>query len=206
MTQVSNGTSSSASKTKIKIKVDDKTVYHSAALEEPVIDNFTPEALEKTLTAFKNPESITGSVEIQVGKKKVFIVAEGRVITDDLDLIGACRNLPQDKRIDFESLLLKAQGMKLAHTTSLLLKRIEEPKRDGSLRCVGWNYIFTLQQDKLSVMAKDGRGEILNNQGFTAIATEQDKQKLAQLEEAASYMDLTETHHQPEQQYHIKMR
>ena len=94
----------------------------------------------------------------------------------------------QEVNIQFNSTLKEAKGKTLAEYANQILKVFGKPQDDGSVQTEGRDYILSQKDNDLSVTAKDGRGEVLNNNGFTDIATDNDVAVLQKMAEVIEHL------------------
>jgi hypothetical protein len=184
----------------IEIKVDKDCLYKSKIGQEPTENRLTGKNIQQIQTAFENPRSLKGSVSIFIGKEKVFHAQNGKVIKDSLQLIPELKQSPKGllglfkPNPETEIELKLAEALKVDNAKELvqhanqMLDALGTRNDDQSLRYEGNNYILSKKDQQLSVVSKDGRGEILNNNGFTKIATDEDKSNLNRIEEVANQL------------------
>lgn len=136
----------------------------------------------KLLTALAQPEELIGGVAIWVNKEIVFLAEDGKVIEDSL-------NLGMQVKEKFEDTELKeVEGKKLLKYVSTILT-VFGKKENDCLKYEGKYYSFSEKGGEIRVVNKEGQ-EILNNQGFTDIASKEDMNSLNKLEEIVDTLKL----------------
>jgi hypothetical protein len=160
----------------ISIKIDKETVYQSKIAQKPVQDTLTEEGINQIRTALENPQQLKGSLSIFIGKEKFFHAKNGKVITDYLKLAREPREREAIIQIQekFEEVVVAGSGKEIANLAARMLDFIGETNQRQEVEYIGNKYIFTKKGAELSVTCKNGRGEIVNQDGFTEVANEQD--------------------------------
>lgn len=173
----------------IVIQVGKDRVYKSKLNQEPTENKLTPEHIKQIQIALEKPQELKGSVSILVGDERIFHAKDGQVIEDTLSLTSSEQQLSIriNQKIDApnqgrgKDSVVQAIGRGLAHKASKMLAFLGKRAEDNSLQYESNNYIFTQKEKQLSIVAKDGRGEILNQNGFTEVATDKDITSLQQI-------------------------
>ncbi|MBA3920215.1 MAG: hypothetical protein H0X31_00330 [Nostocaceae cyanobacterium] len=121
-------------------------------------------------------------------------------VDNRLSSLGAKANEINQK---FDNTFKEAKGKMLVECASRVFSVLGERQDDGSVRYESKNYVFTQKDKQLSVIPKDGRGvEVLNNNGFTSSATDNDITSLQKVEEAAEQLKVD---HAPSQSRSLKL-
>lgn len=196
----------------VTVKVDGQTVYENIKGRE-TRNSLQAQTIQTVKTTITNPESLKkGSISIYIGDEKVFQVKDGKVLKDDLELVST----PQQKQnpdielhLDIEK--MKGKGMGLAarakEILSNLLQRKEiETTPEGIVSYQSGNYIFSCQNEQLSVISKEHGQEVLNSSGFTDKASEQDIKLLQKVEPAAASLKQLDSLHQQQLQPQISLK
>lgn len=208
--------------TGVTVKVEGKDVYKSLPNKNPTLNNLQPEHIEKFKTALTNPSNLKGSVIVLMENKKVFEVKDGQVIKDDLQLIlKAPKQMQEQQEPDIELHLdtqkLKEKGNIIANCARGILNSLRGDKEviqasDGTCCYTSVNYIFSLRNDKVSVVSKETGQLVLNNDGFTDEASQKDIKLLQKVVQAAAVMNQNnvqqqqQLHQQNQPQFTLKMR
>jgi len=86
----------------------------------------------------------------------------------------------------FNDAYRETKGKLLVECASKVLNLLGKyNEEDGSVRYESKNYLFIQKDKHLTVLPKDGRDEVLNNNGFTEAATDEDINNLQKVEKAA---------------------
>jgi hypothetical protein len=139
--------------------------------------------VEQLKTALKNPSEMQGLISISINQERVFCVKDGEIIQDSLHLLS---EQSHEKEIEdrLDSAFREVEGKNLLKYISTALVILgTESKEDNSMGFESKNYIFTEKNGQLSVRAKDYGQEVLNNDGFTEMATMDDITRIQGLEE-----------------------
>jgi hypothetical protein len=132
---------------------------------------------------------LEGSVIILADNKKVLHVEDGKIIQDSFDIIPqtATRNLIREC---FDIAKREIEGKDLIkYITSMMEVFGNYSPKDNLLHYESKNYIFSQKDEQLKVTAKDGNREVLNDSGFTKVATDSDMTNLQKLKDI--YEELT---------------
>lgn len=194
--------------TGVTVKVEGKDVYKSLQGKNPSLNNLQPEHIDKFKTAITNPSLLKGSVSIFMENKKVFEVKEGQVLKDDLQMILSAPKQQQDDNIELhlETQKLKANGCNIVTSAKQLLNSFCNRKEinqasDGTCCYTSGCYIFSCKEDRVAVVSKQTGHVVLNNDGFTDKASEQDIKMLQKVVLAAEKLrEMENVQQQQEQQ------
>ncbi len=151
----------------MELQIDKPGSINYSRLPENTIDEYDVFLLS---TALVEPENLTGVVAISLDGQQVLHVKDGQVVQDSLGLIYN----QQKEQADLEGQMRATEGKRLLPYAKALLDICGQSTLDGSKRWEGNRYIFTEQGGQLTVTAKDGEREILNNEGFTELASNED--------------------------------
>jgi hypothetical protein len=170
----------------ISIHLGRERVYQAEFGKKPRENKLTDKTMQQIQAALTNPKQLKGTVNIYLGGDKVFQAKDGKVLTDSLQLIPDPQMQEQIIQIqdNFEGAVIEAKGKQVADLADLLLHLVGKTEPDSSVQYTSNYYIFSRKDDnQISVSCKDGRGEILNNNGFTEVADSQDYELLSQIED-----------------------
>jgi hypothetical protein len=169
----------------ITVKVGKADVYKSVIDKQATKDNLSEDNIKQIQIAIQEPEKLKGSVSISIGNEVIFHAKDGKVIKDSVKLTP---DQKQDRIPEIISLQLDAtqrenQGKNIAGQAKEMLAYLGTfNETEGSVNFESTNYFFTVKDNLLSVNAKDWRGEVLNDNGFTEIATNGDIENLQKIE------------------------
>ncbi len=100
----------------------------------------------------------------------------------------------KDINQEFKNTLNEAKGKELAKSASKMIAILGKFNReDETVRYESNNYIFTQKDKLLSVVSKDGRGEVMNNQGFTELATSEDITSLDKINQVLEHLQVKDS-------------
>lgn len=116
-----------------------------------------------------------------------------QIATDtDIEAFELFGQLAQDLNLEVNSPSLnQAKGKDLADkATSILAILGKKDTQDASLRFESNYYLFTQKGEQLSIVSKETREEVLNQNGFTQAVTEKDMTYLQKIEEVAQQLQV----------------
>jgi hypothetical protein len=169
----------------ITVKVGKADVYKSVIDKQATKDNLSEDNIKQIQIAIQEPEKLKGSVSISIGSELVFHAKDGKVIKDSLKLTPDQKQdkIPEMISLKFDATQRETQGKNIARQAREMLAYLGTfNETDSSVNFESTNYLFTVKDNLLSVNAKDWRGEVLNNNGFTEIATNGDIENLQKIE------------------------
>ncbi len=150
---------------------------------------FAKVRLDFIKTAFEKPHQLQGFIAIFADDKKVFHVEDREVIKDSLNLIS---NRWIDNIIgeSFDTAKRAIEGIKLLQYMDSILKILGQKNEQGDLHYESKNYLFNHKSGQITVTAKAGHKEILNNDGFTKLATDSDMTALQKFKDIVEELKL----------------
>lgn len=151
------------------------------------------EQFEQVYTAISNPEQLKGGVLIFVGQEKIFDVQDGKVITDKLKLSTPSYKQTNDTPRVSIKFNKQEEGNKILNYAKELMDVVRRKRRGESKDFESNYYTFKNFGELISVSAKDGRGEILNNNGLTDAANDTDIERLLKIKDKLNQVLLKDT-------------
>lgn len=177
----------------VTVKVEGKDVYKSLQGKNPTLNNLKPQHIDKFKTAVTNPQQLQGSLSIFIDNEKVFEVKDGVVLKDDLQLILSSPKQQQADNVELhlDAQALKEKGCNIVTSAKQLLDSFLNRKEinqaaDGTCCYTSGCYIFSCREDKVTVVSKETGQVVLNNDGFTDRASEEDVRMLQKVTLAAA--------------------
>lgn len=185
---------------KVTILDNDKLVYESTGDKKPKLNTITPEVVDRLETGITNPKALEGSLAISIGSKKVYEVEGGKILVDTLGLAPRQEVKPRTEiQIDKN---LEGKGRQWLGGAKKVLQSLWQPQQDGEMTFENDEYKFLVKGSYFSVSAKDGRGEVVNNNGLTKAATIDEFTLLQNMDwQSKQYNDVE---YQPQQQQQME--
>jgi hypothetical protein len=177
----------------ITVKVGKADVYKSVIGKQATQDDLSEDIIKQIHLAFQEPEKLKGSVSIFIGNEVVFHAKDGKVVKDSLSLVYDQKQneIPKIINLKLDATPREDQGKIIARQAREMLAYLGElNETDGSVNFESANYLFTVKDNLLSVNAKDWRGEVLNDNGFTKIVTNKDIESLQKIESELEKLQL----------------
>lgn len=160
------------SQTKIKVAIE---IPYTPEFQQKILDQGQLKCeLENLKTALQKPHELEGRVIILADDERVLHVEDGEIIRDSFNILT---QVVLDNRIKecFDIAKREIEGKDLLESVTAMMEIYGNysPLND-LLHFESRNYIFNYKDEQLKVTAKDGDREILNNSGFTEVATNKD--------------------------------
>lgn len=186
---------------KLKIKENGETIYEEVAGDKKPRENqLTPKQVEAVEIALNKPKEFEGNLTILLGKQKIYEVEDGEVKVDTLGL--APKQSKQNLQIQLDD-SLEGKGRQWLEGAKKVLQTLWQPQGNGEMTFENNEYRFKVRGTHFSVVAKDGRGEVVNNNGLTKAASRDEFHLLQNMDwQSKQYHDLA---YQPQQQQQQQM-
>lgn len=182
---------------------NDLTVLRRNINEQRETLDIVLEKLEETISrGFVPTQNIKGEwvAEIAVGKalaiqnqaKNVFtpqVEELEKQINDKFAILESKLGIDDSTKQEIRKIVEALKGKDLVKLASEMLSMIgERNTQNNALQYASNYYLFSEKEGELKVFCKNGRGEILNNEGWTEQATVNDMKRLRKLEEVVSQL------------------
>lgn len=174
----------------VKICVKDANNTSTKLVDKNNISTaLNPKQLQQVEIAFNNPQKLKGAVAIFVGKEKILDVVNGQVYTDKLQLTKSVPTPLKQAVVEIRN--QTTPNNQLVENVKELVTILRKRKgvKAGDYSPLSSNeYHFWEKDGEVAVSCKYGRGEILDSNGLTKVATARDKQNLEKIDSFISQL------------------